>query len=71
MSKRDLQADIVIACGLINAHLYQDMDQGYVKTREVMRVFDCHRSTATRIMDYCAEHNEHCQIDAAISRTRF
>jgi hypothetical protein len=64
VSKRDLQADIVMVCALANAHTYSQSGQGFVMTREVMRIFDCHRSTATRIMDYCAAHNEYCQIDA-------
>lgn len=64
MSKRDLQADIVMMSALINAEMYEDAGYAYVKTGEVMRLFGCHRSTATRIMDYCAMHNHHCELDA-------
>jgi hypothetical protein len=64
MSKRDLQADVVAAWVLIQAEMYGGLNEGYMRTREVMDLFNCHRSTATRIMDHCELHNALLYVDA-------
>jgi len=62
MLKRDTQADIVAAWALVHAGRY-GIEHAYVKTREVMALFDCSRSTASRIMDYCEVRNPLLTVD--------
>lgn len=64
MNKRDLQADVVAAWVLIQAEMYGGLSEGYLRTREIMDLFSCHRSTATRIMDYCESCNALLYVDA-------
>ena len=62
MRKRDLQADVVAAWALVHAGRY-GIEHGYVKTREVMDLFSCSRSTASRVMDYCEVRNPLLTVD--------
>ena len=62
MRKRDLQADVIAAWALVHAGRY-GIDHAYVRTREVMALFDCSRSTASRIMDYCELRNPLLTVD--------
>ena len=62
MRKRDLQADIIAAWALVHAERY-GIEHAYIKTREVMALFDCSRSTASRIMDYCELLNPLLTVD--------
>jgi len=62
MRKRDMQADVIAAWALVHAGRY-GISHGYVKTREVMELFSCSRSTASRAMDYCEVRSPLLTVD--------